>query len=408
MYLKNKGVVDTHNQSITKINNNDVNLIEIELIKKNSGFPSDSINKSAFLIIYDKDNENKYLYTLIDETGREYYLRTEVEFDISTSSFILSGNIELDKKWGSIALQDDPNTSYQDITTIITNIAPRYNPDEVNRLVDALAHRDEHVHFFKRTGVDNHVPNIHLAHQFPRINMIDMVIRLTVTGRNSNTDYRIWYHNWQNGWEDAICMSAWRNSWLTEVRIGNYSDWDAEDMEVQHGNDRILVRHRENGGFRDREVLMNFDLMYKHLGNMGAGGTVTLPGGAIDVIVNPKFISRLNTSPLPPIPTVSSPSGVPSVNNRFPAGAVANKNVPLGYNPFIGHIFDFELPMFFAPMGHDYGIHGTSYSLTSRSNKQLTFTVGSLSSIPSIGTHRDGTPNPAIVYPYSHYEVWWR
>ena len=405
MELKNKGLVDSHNQHITDIDNTDVNLIEIESIKTNSGFPQDTIGKCAFLIIYNKDTSNKYFYILIDEIGREYYLRSEVEFDISNSKFILVGNQVLDRWWNSTAMEGDTTHSYSDVTNIITTIAPRYNPDEVNRLVDALAHKDEHVHFFKRDGANNYVSNIHHYHHFPRVNVVDTVIRMTVHGRNSNTDYRIWYHNWQGGWEDALVMSAWRNSWMTEMRFGNYTDWDSEDLEFQHGTNRIVVRHRENGGIRDKEVLMNFDLQWKHLGNMGANGTVNIPGEAIDVMVVPRFISALDVSGLRPIPI--GPGGG-KAGRTHPTGGVYNSNVPLGYNPFIGSIFEFDLPNFFVPAGLDYGLHGTSYSLISRSNRQLFFGPGNLSSVATIGRHRDGSLNPNIRYPHGHYEVWWR
>lgn len=400
MELKNKGLVDSHDHSITNIDNTDVNLIEIDKIKADSGFPSDTVGKSAFLIIYDKDTSNKYFYILIDEICREYYLRSEIEFDIANSKFILVGNQILDKKWSSIAIEGDATHSYFDITNIITNIAPKYNPDEINKLVDGLAHKDEHVHFFKRDGVNNFVNNIHQYHQFPRINMVDTVIRMTVNGRNSNTDYRIWYHNWQNGWEDAMVLSAWRNTWMTEMRFGNYTDWDSEDLEFQHSIDRIIVRHRENGGIRDKEVLMNFDLVWKHLSNPLANNTVGVPNEAVDVMVVPRFISCLDI-------TNMRPAG--SARSRLGGNEKAkNTNVPLGYNPFLGNIFEFDLPAFFIPAGLDYGLHGTSYSLISRSNRQLFFGPGNLSHVASIGRNRDGTINPNIRYPHGHYEVWWR
>ena len=298
-------------------------------------------------------------------------------------------------------MEDDPDTSYSDITTVINNTAPRYNPDEVNRMIDAKAHRDEHVHYFKRHGANNTVPNIHHYHQFPLISMVDQVIRMTVYGgRNSNTDYRIWYHNWQGGWEDAIVMAAWRNGWTTEMRFGSCSDWDAEEVEIQHGHPRLLVRHRENGGIRDREVLMNTDMLWKNLGSMGAGGTVNIPHEATDVMIVPRFVSCLDISSLPIDSTKSFA--------HKGGGKVANREVPLGYNPFIGSVFDFALPCFFVPQGVDYGIHGTSYSLTSRSNRQLTFGPGNLSHVASVGRHRDGSYNYAIRYPHGHYEIWWR
>lgn len=391
MYYKNKGLIDVDDQNI-KINNDDVNLIEIDTIKENSGFPYETIGKSAVLTIYDKDDENKHLYILVDDTSREYYLRHEVSFNIKECKFILASNQVLDKWWQSIALEDDPDTSYSDITTIITNIAPRYNPDEVNRLVDALAHKDEHVHYFKRHGANNVVPNIHQYHQFPRINMADSVIRMTVSGgRNSNTDYRIWYHNWQGGWEDAIVMAAYRNGWTTEMRFGNYSDWDAEDVEFQHGRDRIFVRHRENGGIRDREVLMNTDMLWKYLGGMGTGGTVGIPGQAVDVMIVPRFISRLD------------------INSLRPVGDTRHSLSTNAKTVFIGRFFDFDLPCFYVPAGLDYGLHGTSYSLTSRSNRQLTFGTGNLSHDPGNGVmYWNSEIDTSRSYPWHHYEVWWR
>jgi len=378
MDYKNKGMVNIHDQEITEIDNGNVNLIELPVIKDESGFPSDTVGKSAVLIVYDKDKFNKYLYILIDETGREYYLKHEARFDVKQSKFILLGNQVLDKWWQSIAMEDDPNTSYQDITTVINKTAPRYNPDEVNRLVDQLAHRNEEVHFFKRWGANNFVGNIHQFHQFPRINSVGTYIRMTVNGRNNNTDYRIWYHNWQGGWESAIVMAAWRNAWATQMRFGNYSDWEAEDVEIQHSSDRIFVRHRENGGLRDREVMMHFDMLWKHLGNMGSGGTVSIPSQAIDVMIVPRFVSMLDLNS----------------SHMYPAWG-SGRRVPLRFNPFIGKYFSFGLPCYFVPAGVDYGIHGTSYSLTSRSNRQLTFGPGNISwDLPEASTH--------------HYEVWWR
>ena len=96
MYYKNKGLIDVDDQNI-KINNDDVNLIEIDTIKENSGFPYETIGKSAVLTIYDKDDENKHLYILVDDTSREYYLRHEVSFNIKECKFVLTGNQVLDK-----------------------------------------------------------------------------------------------------------------------------------------------------------------------------------------------------------------------------------------------------------------------------------------------------------------------
>ena len=401
MYYKNKGVIGTIDQDIN-IDNESVNLIELESIKKDTGFPSDTVGKSAVLIIYDMDKENKYLYILIDEIGREYYLRHEVSFDVKHSKFILASNQVLDRWWQSIAMEDDPDTSYEDITTVITNIAPRYNPDEVNRLVDELADRSVEQRYFKREGANNTVPTIHHFHQFPRVNCVDPVIRMTVSGgRNSNTDYRIWYHNWQGGWEDAIVMAAWRNSWMTEMRFGTYSDWDAEDVEIHHSIDRIVVRHRENGHTRNRDVLMNYDLLWKHLGNPGSGGSIGIPQNAVDIMIVPRFISCLDISSLPVLGDKTS------IAKKHAQGAIS-KEVPLGYNPFIGYVFDFDLPCFYIPAGVDYGLHGTSYTLTSRANRQLTFGPGSLSHDATFGRFRDGRFNYGIRYPWHHYEVWWR
>ena len=411
MYYKNKGLIDISDQNI-EINNGDVNLIEIDNIKPNSGFPSDTIGKSALLIIYEKDSDNKHLYILIDDTSREYYLRHEVEFSVKEYKFILAANQVLDRWWQSIAMEDDPDTSYSDITTIINNIAPIYNPDEVNSMIDAKASRDEYEHYFKRDGVNNTVPDIHLYHQFPSINMVDKVIHMTVNGgKSSNTDYCIWYHNLQGEkWENSVVMSAWRNGsgWVTSMRFGNRYDFNAEEVEIQHNYPRLIVRYRENGNIRERDILMNTDMLWKKLGDVPAGGTVNTPQEATDVMIVPRFVSCLVTTNYPPMVVFGRAAPV-AQRNQNPNHVVRNQEVPLGFNTFIGPVFDFGLPCFFVPQGVDYGIHGTSYTLTSRSSRQLTFGPGLLSHVASYGRNRgDASINYNVVYRSKHYEVWWR
>lgn len=405
MYLKNKGVVDTHAQSITDINNNDVNLIEIESIKKDSGFPSDTVNKSAFLIIYDKDKDDYYFYILIDEIGREYYLRTNIAYDIKNARFLLTGEQVLDRWWSSIAMEGDPTHSYFDIRNMIVKTSPAYNADEINKMIDGLEEASEESRYFKRTGTNNVVDNIHQAHQFPKINTIDPVIRFTVQGRHTNTDYRIWYHNWQGGWEDALVMAAWGNVSITEMRFGMRSDYDSEDIDIQHNVPSMVVRHRENGNIHDKEVLMNFHMQWKHFANAGPGQMVRIPDEAVDAMVIPRFISCLDLDAYWPLPVGRSKSERWHPNGY---GGVVNINVPIGYNPFIGRYFDFDLPCFLIPAGLDYGLHGSSYSLIARSNREITFNVGNRSHVAHFGRFRNGAINNNAPHPYYHYEVWWR
>ena len=134
---------------------------------------------------------------------------------------------------------------------------------------------------------------------------------------------------------------------------------------------------------------------------MGTGGTVNIPSQAVDIMIVPRFVSCLDTSSLPPI------SGRVGMSYKR-GGSVHTNEVPLGFNPFIGSYFDFELPCFFIPAGVDYGIHGTSYSLISRSNRQLRLAPGNLSHDAQFGRFRDGSINYGAVHPYHHYEVWWR
>ena len=136
---------------------------------------------------------------------------------------------------------------------------------------------------------------------------------------------------------------------------------------------------------------MNTDMLWKYLGGMGTGGTVGIPGQAVDVMVVPRFISRLD------------------INSLRPVGDTRHSLSTNAKTVFIGRFFDFDLPCFYVPAGLDYGLHGTSYSLISRSNRQLTFGTGNLSHDPGNGVmYWNSEIDTSRSYPWHHYEVWWR